>query len=685
MTRSKHWGSDVSALHLDWETRSCADLKKTGADRYARDLSTEIVCASFRFDELPVRRWRPGEPFPGDVLAHVWRMGKVVAHNAMFERVVWNHVLPRYIKNAPVMQPEQQIDTMARAYALALPPSLDGVGQALGLATQKDRDGHRLMMKLCKPRSVDPLAWWEDPADIARLQAYCDQDVEVETLVDKTLPPLSPSEQRLWVLDQTINDRGVQIDIPMVTRALSVVEVAMKQADRKMWEITDGAVKRITETGKLVAWLNSRGIECESVAKGETDELVAAATLYDDQVALGAVELRKSAKSSTAKFKAMLSAAAEDFRVRGSLQYHGAATGRWAGRLIQPQNFPRVDAERDLWRVEAALALLDSELAPQDVAESLRLYTNSEPMDVLSKCLRAMIIAAPGKDLIGGDFAQIENRIAAWIAGEEWKLNAFRAYDTILGHDSSGKEIRKGPDLYVMAYSEAFGVPPEAVDKTMRAGGKVQELACQFGGAENAVLKMAHNLGMPLSEDRAKQLKVGFRDANPNIVQSWWDLGDAAIEAVRAPGMAVPCLRGRIQYVVSNGFLFCRLPSLRVIAYAAPRLVAVEDKFGRTRYQVEFDGVDSLTKRWCAQRLYGGLQFENIVQAAARDVMVSAMFRSEAANYPLVCTIHDEILSEIPEGFGSLEEFTKMMSETVSWAPDMPVAVSTWRDRKYVK
>ena len=664
----------MAVAHIDLETRSAVDLKKTGADRYARDLSTEIICMSWRFDEGPVRRWKPGETFPGDLLAHIWKMGKIVAHNAMFERVIWNYTLPRHVKNTPKIEPEQQICTMARAYALALPPSLDGVGQALGLATQKDRDGHRLMMKMCKPRSVDPVVWWDGPEDIARLQSYCDQDVEVETLVDKTLPPLSPSEQALWVLDQAVNDRGVQIDIPMVTRALSVVEVAMKQADRKMWEITDGAVKRITETGKLVAWLNSRGIECESVAKGETDELVAAAAIYEDRVALGAIELRKSAKSSTAKFKAMLHAAAEDNRVRGTLQYHGAATGRWAGRLIQPQNFPRVDAERDLWRVEAALALLDSELAPQDVVESLKLYTNSEPMDVLSKCLRAMIIAAPGKDLIGGDFANIEGRINAWISGEDWKTRAFDEFDRGIG-----------ADLYVLSYSRAFGLEPADVDKAQRQIGKTMELALGYQGGVGAFQTMAGNFGLRVSDERAEQLKIAWRDAHPNIVQSWWDLNDAAIEAVSAPGMVVPCLRNKVRFAVSNGFLFCSLPNMRVLAYAAPRLVRAEDKFGRVRSQIEHDGVDSLTKRWRPQRLYGGKIAENIIQGVARDCMAEAMFRVEAKGYPLVCTVHDELICEIPEGFGSLDEFKNAMTVRPPWAQDLPVAVSAWRDKRYVK
>jgi DNA polymerase len=236
-----------------------------------------------------------------------------------------------------------------------------------------------------------------------------------------------------------------------------------------------------------------------------------------------------------------------------------------------------------------------------------------------------------------------------------------------------------------MAYANAFGVDPGSVNKEMRSGGKVQELACQFGGGQNAVQRMAAGLGMALSDERATELAKGFRDANPRIVAGWYEIGDAAVHAVGSPGMVVPCLSGRAAYCVSNGFLFCRLPSLRVLAYAAPRLVETEDKFGRKRWTVEVDGVNSLTKKWGPQRLWGGLQFENIVQASARDTMAEAMFRLEERGYSLVLTVHDELLCEVPKDFGSVDEFKKIMEDRPSWARDLPTAVSAWRDVRYVK
>ena len=387
---------------------------------------------------------------------------------------------------------------------------------------------------------------------------------------------------------------------------------------------------------------------------------------------MDALELRREAKSSTAKFAAMAQVAAQDGRVRGSLQYHGAATGRWAGRLIQPQNFPRVDPDRDAWKVEAALALLNTDLCADDVVDNLRIYTQTEPMAVLSKCLRAMIIAPEGKDLIGGDFANIEGRINAWLAGEEWKVQAFRDYDQGIG-----------PDLYRLSYARAFGLEPDQVTSQQRQIGKTMELAMGYQGGVGAFQTMARGMGVVVSDERADDLKRAWREAHPAIVRSWYEVGDAAVAAVGSPGMVVPALSGRVSYIVANGFLFCRLPSMRVLAYAAPRLIR-DEVFNR--WQVEFGGVNSLTKKWGPQKLYGGLQIENIIQGTARDVMAEGMFRLEArGDYPIVLTVHDEVLCETPEDRGSVGEFKTILSQPPKWAAALPTAVSAWRDKRYVK
>lgn len=659
--------------HIDFETRSCCDLRKAGVYRYAEDVTTEIICMSWRVGDGPLSCWRPGDADPSALLEHICAGGTVVAHNAGFERAIWNAKTPVHW---PRLLIQQQDCTMARALALALPGSLDMLGTALKLPVQKDKDGHRLMMQMCKPRSLvdgSPI-WWEDADKIERLMAYCDQDVETETLADAALPQLSATERRVWELDQTINNRGVMIDLHTVERAIEVVGEALKRADERMWWLTDGEVKKCSEVAKIVAWLNRRGIPCESVAKGEIEEIVLGSQIMGDDTAEEVVRLRRAAgKTSTTKYKAMLASVCADHRVRGTLAYHGAGTGRWAGRLIQPQNFPRIDAEKELSDILRIIELLSLDQTRGERCDAIEMLVGPAA-EWLSKCLRAMLIAGPGKRFVSGDFSNIEGRVNAWMSGEAWKLDAFRAYDA-----------GTGPDLYRLAYAKSFGVDIDAVTKPERQIGKTMELALGFQGGAGAFLTMGANMGVHTTEERANELKVAWREAHPRITQSWWDLQDAAIEAVNAPGITVPVLGTKVQYLAANGFLYCRLPSGRVISYASPKLIWTETASGHKRVQIEYWGVDSYTKRWGPQRLYGGVQSNNVVQGTARDLMVEAMFRAEDAGYPIVLTVHDELLSEVDEGFGSADDYQRIMSVLPPWATGLPVATAAWEDKRYVK
>jgi DNA polymerase len=301
-------------------------------------------------------------------------------------------------------------------------------------------------------------------------------------------------------------------------------------------------------------------------------------------------------------------------------------------------------------------------------------------LETLSKALRAMIVAEPGKRLVGADLSNIEGRINAWIAGETWKTQAFSEYDN-----------GTGPDLYKLAYAKSFHKAPEAVDKAERQVGKVMELALGYQGGVGAFQTMATAYGLKVTDDRAEELKAAWRDAHPEIVQSWWDLQDAAIDAGSNKGCIVPLLNDRIRYKVDRGFLWCRLPSNRVLAYAAPRIVwgKVKCRDGSVleKRQVEYEGVDSVTKRWGPQRLYGGLQCENIVQAIARDVIVEAMFRAEEAGFPIILTVHDEILAEVEDAAAghTPETLEALMTQPPKWASGLPLAAKAWEDKRYVK
>lgn len=718
-------------VHIDFETRSATDLVKSGVYRYAEDPTTWPWGFAYRFGKLgEVRQWRPGFPDPVELLDHVRRGGRVVCHNAAFERTIWNWVLvARIAPHWPLMTIYQQDCTMARAASVALPQSLDKLGIALRSNFKKDMDGHRLMMKMAKPRRFNEdgsITWWDDPEDVDRNLAYCEQDVRTETATDEKLPQLSDVWRGVWEFDQIINERGVRVDTFAVERAAQLVEYSKKQNHKVMRDITNRAVGKCSNDKKIIEWLNSRGIECTSLAKGEIDDVVFMASCHMDETAQDAIKLRQAAwKTSTAKYRAMQRCVSSDDRIRGLLNFHGASTGRWAGRLVQPQNFPRVDPDDELLQVKVAWLhelLNDRSLTPKDMYEAITsVHGPLEPLNLLSKALRSMIVAAPGKKYIGGDYSNIEGRTNAWLGGERWKLEAFAAYDE--GH---------GPDLYKLAYAKSFGVPVEEVGKGQkRQIGKVQELALGYQGGIGAYLTMGATYGVnPFDLSKAvydatspeqwdstavqyhkprtnrfglferewtalKILVDNWRAAHPNIVQSWWDYQDAAIEAVAAPGTVVPVANNRVAYYSDQRSLWCVLPSGRMLCYSEPEVVhewiEYTDKNGETKgrwkRKVTFWGTDSRTRQWTQQSLYGGLQCENIVQAASCDLLVNAMFNVEKAGYPVILTVHDEILSEVDELSNSHNEneFANIMSIKPEWADGLPVSVGAWEDKRYVK
>ncbi len=458
-------------LGIDFETRSAVDLTKTGLDPYARHPSTHIHCMAFAFDEEDPDLWLPTygrDPF---VSGHVRNGGIVRAFNAPFELGVWNNILvPRF--GYPKLHPEQVRCTMAMAYAMALPGALENAAPAVGLAQRKDSLGKRIMLKLCKPYNDDPetplfYTPESNPEDFAILYEYCKQDVRVERELANRLLQLSSSEQQVWVDGYYRNQRGIQIDLPAVRKAIKVVEGEVKRINARVKELTGGRVTSVgTEHDRVADWLEDRGIINDGVNKAAVLELLKDADLPADVREVLKLR-REAAKASTAKLRAMVNRASADGRARDIHQYHAAATGREGGRGIQAQNLTRGFLKPK--QVEDAIAHMDNPL-----------YLDAmygDPMNVVSSCIRGFITAAPGNDLMACDYSNIEGRVTAWLAGEEWKLQAFRDYDTITGQDEHGKDLRKGPDIYLLSYAKSFGVSLEEA-LPHRQIGKVSELAC---------------------------------------------------------------------------------------------------------------------------------------------------------------------------------------------------------------
>jgi DNA polymerase len=670
----------VSTLSIDFETRSTVELKKTGVYPYAAHPDTDIWCMAYAFDDGEVGMWVPehGRWVPEEIEEHVSHGGDVRAWNAQFERVIWNAIMvPRY--GFPLLEVEQVYDTAADAAAMNLPRDLDKAARVLGLSVLKDDEGHRLMMQMSRPRKRVPLTWWDKPAKLERLYEYCRQDVRVERAIASRLRPLSRSERAVYILDQKINDRGMKVDLPLVRAAQKIVNEGTRRANAEIQEITEGEVSGVTKVADLTKWLQAAGADITDLRKDSVRDFLNDGA--GGAQALRVAELRQeTGKSSTAKLKSMLQVACFDERARGLLLYHGAGTGRWAGKLLQPQNFPRP-------------AVTTPEVyIPRVLAGAFDMIEIEEPaLVVVSSMLRSMLVAAPGHRLMSGDYSQIEARTVAWIAGEDSLVRAFAA----------------GAKIYEQMGAAYSGKPLGEItkDSQERQVGKNSVLGCGFQmGADRFAEQVWTQSGirlprgerdekgalLPDEVDMAAHIVQTYRSLYPRIPAFWHEINSAAKSAVRRPGEIQACGRGgAVRFVVRGQFLWCVLPSGRPLAYALPRLemrtVRPKDRDPFTVECVTFSAVDGITKQWTRFAGYGGMWTENVVQAMARDIMAAAMLRVEAAGYPVVLTVHDEVVCEVPDEHGSLEEFLDLMRVCPRWAEGLPVAAEGWTGQRYRK
>lgn len=636
----------MRTLSIDIETYSSVDLSEAGVYRYTEAPDFEVLLIGYSFDggAVQVHDCTGPHSWPAEFMhALVDPNVQKRAWNANFERTC----LARALEEE--MPPEQWSDTMILAMECGLPGSLAGAGAALGLPEDqlKDPVGKSLIQyfsKPCRPTKANGGRTrnlpYHDPEKWKLYVEYNRQDVVTEMAIRRALEPysLAASEQRLWELDQRMNDRGVRIDVPMVNQIVRHDERRRQELQEEAREIT--GLDNPNSLTQLREWLEKHGLPLKQVTK---DVVSAALTLqYIPDEVRRVLEIRQAlGKTSTAKYSTMLGAVCSDGRLRGILQFYGASrTGRWAGRLVQIQNLARNSLpDLDLAR----------QLAKAGDFETLETLFG-EPAFVFSELVRTAFIPSEGCRFVVSDFSAIEARVVAWLAGEEWVLEAFRA----------------GKDIYCETASMMYHVPvvKHGENAELRQKGKIATLACGYGGGVGAMKAMDRGGSIP--EEELQSVVDQWRQANPKIVKLWRKCEQAARTAieehrtVRASKL--------LSFTHRGGHLFVRLPSGRSLCYWRARIT--DDG------QLVYMGTNQTTRQWMETETWGGKLVENIVQAVARDCLAVAMQRVTRRGLQIVMHIHDEMIVDVPTRYrseGVLELVNAEMGAEIEWAPGLPL------------
>ena len=628
-------------VSIDFETRSRVDLPTYGLDKYSRDESTEVLCMAYSIDGAPVELWNPFEsPAPS------WLTDpdtKFTAWNAAFEVNILRNVL-----KIPVRW-EQFTDTMAWAAANNIPQSLEEAALFLGVTEQKDPVGKRLIQKLSKPNIKG--VFNEDPELLSELYNYCKQDVRTEMAVAAQLRPLDPSEQSVWVLTNIINDNGVPVDPAELERAISASVLNKDTIVTEMSTLTGGVSP--SQPAKIVEWLRSHKIVVEDLTAETVHKLL---QTVKDTTVKRVLELRQQGSlTSVAKYEKMLEVQVGG-RIRNTLVYHGASTGRFASRGgLNLQNIARPH--------------LDGE-ALEEAIERVLVRGEGGTMDELSSLVRSAIKAPDGQTFVDADFSSIENRVASWIAGQNDKVELFR----------------KGLDEYkTFASNSLYRVPYEEVTKEMRQVSKSAVLGCMFGQGAKGLVQYAEGMGVSISMAESERAVNAYRAEYARVKSAWHEFEAAAVQAVQVPGTAIRS--GKVTFKSTKGALWLRLPSGRLICWRDPMVEPQLTPWGAMRDGVTVRNQNTFTRKWGRNKLIGSSIFQSSVQATARDMLTEAMLRLNDEAYSMVNSVHDEILLLVSEADGetALGRVIEIMTTPPKWAPDFPLAAEGWFGKRYRK
>lgn len=643
----------MSVGSVDFETSSLADLNARGIYHYASDPSTKVLMLGYAFDDEPPEIWLPGQPFPERLAAHIREGGVLRAWNASFERLIWEYVLANDHPDIPVPRLEQWECTAARARAHGLPHSLDNCAKALEMPIAKSPEGKRLIDTYC----VKGVQIMDIPeVDRELFIEYCKQDVEVERMIGKVLRELDDDEWQDYLINEIINDRGLPIDTEFALAAQHYGEQVKRDANAKIRALTGGMVEKATSRKMRTVWLRERLTEEEfeiiesSFDEHHRAELAALPGLHPDVKRF--IELVEDAGGATMAKYANIFNRTIDNRLNGAFLFSGAGqTGRYSSLGVQVHNLTREVFEE-----------------PEPMIASIKAH---EPIDDPAEALRRLVrntIYAPN-GMSWGDFSNIEGRVAPWLEG------------TDLGR-AKLEMFARGVDPYIANAAQMYRIPYEDVTPQQRQGGKTAELACGFLGGTGAIISMAKNFKLSFTEDEAKALRDAWRNVNPWAKSFGAHLDAAVLRAVRMPGQWHEA--GRVSYAYGGDWLWCRLPSGRMLAYAKPRLEVVPTPWGDERAAVTVLWGARKPKRgkpWPRRALHAGLLLENITQATAACVLRFAIRQAHFMGLRVIGHVHDEIIVE-----GLVEDALRAaMTGLPGWTDGLDIPVKINDGQRYGK
>lgn len=687
---------------IDFETRSACAIRK-GTWAYSTHPSTEVLCLVYRLPHWPKGQtgvWHPAIPSLAlgervedslsELLEWVDAGGLVEAHNVWFEYCTWNNILvSRY--GWPVIPLVSWRCSAAKAATHSMHRDLDKAASALKLPFRKDLEGSKVMKKMAKPRKsrkaerldalksgvpLPKILYHESIEMHDVLIAYCRQDVLTEEALSHALPDLNVQETQMFLMDLRMNSTGFQLDRDAVNIALKLIHREGILLNQELTLLTDRRIKKATQRPKLLLWLEENGLLLPNTQKGTLDDIleerpdmtgfVLELSTLQPKVRRALEIMRALGRSSTAKYTAMRDWAGKDWRIRGGLLYHGASTGRWSGKGIQPHNFPRgsKDAYGDDIDMEVLWEVLKT-CTREDIANAY-----NSVMEALANALRGAIIPSKGQQLFVADYASIEARVLLWCADDQDGMNVFR----------------QGGDMYCYMAESIYGYPcTKKANPDERALGKVAVLGLgyQMGAARFVGSCADANPPIIIEEDFAKTVVDAYRTKFWRVKNLWYEQEAAAIQATET-GKAVRC--GKVVWRPIGKFLYCELPSGRRLAYPYPEVKLNQTSWGEMKPQLSFMGVHPKTHKWVRLTTYGGMIVENIVQAISRDIMAEAMLRAQdTSDYRVLLSVHDELIAETPLGTGDVRDFEALLTKVPTWAPGCPIGAEGWRGLRYRK